>query len=381
MDAATLLKERKQLFENAYDFKPNPRIPTAANFFTWKYLDAGHDLNVALRDYSIIEQVNRDFYELYQYDAYSDTGGRNSVRVSEALGGHFHHVNAAGDAVVADDRTLIEADEFKEYMADPLAFNWSKGLRRYAREGLTLAELGAAVQELAAFGAFTSHMEQVFVEEYGALMTLPMSSLVMSPIETLFNGFRGIKATSLDIRKRKSELIELMDFMWQTSCQPTLEVAKTMDDSHYVAPFATVFLAHSVLSASQFEELYWPYLKRIFDAAIETGRRVYIFSESTMLRFAEFFEDLPRGLLLLHPEQDDILEVRRRLSNVALVGGMPTSLLYNGTPEQCVDHARRLVGELGPGFVLSQDKMMSYREDGRRENLLAVQEFAQTHSN
>ena len=381
MDAKALLAERKQLFENAYDFKPNKRIPTAANFFTWKYLDAGYNLNTALRDYQIIEQVNRDFYELYRYDAYSDTGGRNSVRVSEALGGHFHYVNEAGDAVEADDRTLIEGDEFQEYMANPLAFQWSKQLQRYAKPGLTLQDINNAVMELLAYGQFMAKMEQVFVEEYGALMTLPMSSLVMSPIETLFNGFRGIKATALDIRKQKSELIEIMDFMWATSCAPALEVAKTLDDSHYVAPFATVLLAHSILSVSQFEELYWPYLKRIFDAAIETQRRVYIFSESTMLRFAEFFDYLPKGTLLLHPEQDDIFEVRRRLPNVALVGGMPTSLLYNGTPSQCVDYAKRLVDELGLGFVLSQDKMMSYIQDGKRENLLAVQEFAQGYSN
>jgi hypothetical protein len=71
--------------------------------------------------------------------------------------------------------------------------------------------------------------------------------------------------------------------------------------------------------------------------------------------------------------------MRKRLPNVALAGGMKTCLLGYGTNEQCVDYATTPIDTLGAGFVLSQDKMISYRNDVRRENLLAVNEFARNY--
>ena len=54
---------------------------------------------------------------------------------------------------------------------------------------------------------------------------------------------------------------------------------------------------------------------------------------------------------------------------------MTAALLGNGTPEQCVDRVKYLANELGDGFILSQDKMMAFRNDCRRENLEAVCEY------
>jgi hypothetical protein len=98
-----------------------------------------------------------------------------------------------------------------------------------------------------------------------------------------------------------------------------------------------------------------------------------------MLRFAEFFQDIPKGRILYQLEQDDIFEVRKRLPNLAIVGGMPTELLGRGTKQECVDYAKKLIDTLGDGFVLSQNKMMSFRKDAVRENVLAVNEFVRSY--
>jgi len=356
-------------------FKHNKRVPMAANFFTWKYLDAGYNLNVALRDYDILEKVNREFHELYRFDTYSDMGGRNQIRVSDALGAKFHYVDESGEFVVADDRELIKDGEYPEYMADPLAFGWTKMFPRYVKPGLTLAELGEAMQEFMAYTQYTMKMNDVLLNEMGALCTLPMTSMVMTPLESLFNGNRGIKATASDIRRNKEGLKEVMDFIWDAQCEPALQAGLVVDPTPYVAPIATVFLAHSILSVKQFEELYWPYLKRIIDAAVAASRRIYIFSEAEMLRFADFFDDVPKGTMMIQVEQDDIFAVRKRLPNIVLAGGMPTHLLGHATAQECVDYAKHLIDELGEGYVFSQDKMMSYRNDATRENLLAVSDF------
>lgn len=139
------------------------------------------------------------------------------------------------------------------------------------------------------------------------------------------------------------------------------------------------FLATNILNPKQYEELYWPYTKYVIDECVKAGARIYVHAEGTVLRFAEFFETVPKGLMMFHLEQDDPLAFRKRLPNIAIAGGMPSTMLGTATPQECVDYAHRLIDGLGDGFVLDQDKMLSYRTDCRRENLLAVNDFARNY--
>jgi hypothetical protein len=132
MDASRLLEERTTLFQNAFAHLPNPRTPLAANAFNWEYLDAGYHLHQALRSYDILEQVNCDFHETCLFDAYNELGRRNPIRISEAYGGHYHVIDEAGGAILADDRCLIEFDEIPDHIADPVSCMWTRGLPRYA---------------------------------------------------------------------------------------------------------------------------------------------------------------------------------------------------------------------------------------------------------
>ena len=57
---------------------------------------------------------------------------------------------------------------------------------------------------------------------------------------------------------------------------------------------------------------------------------------------------------------------------------MTAELLGRGTPEQCVARTKELIDGLGGlegGFVLSQDKMLTFKNDAKPENLKAVSEF------
>jgi hypothetical protein len=373
--------ERKERYDNAVEFRHNKRTPTFSNFWTWKYLDAGYSLNTALRDFTIMEKCLREHHELYQFDAYIDTGFRNPLRTSDAFGARFHHVNETGDAVLADDRTIIEAEEYKEYIANPAKFYWEKGFRRYAREGLTLREFVNGVAEAMAQNDFIAKMADVFENEYGCLSGVPIGGMVSIPFETLFNFMRGMKPLGLDIRKHKAELVEMQEFLWQTQGVPALEAAAAAPPrpENCYADFNLAFLAHSILSVKQFEELYWPYVKPVIDLAVATNRRVSVFCEAEMIRFAEFFQDVPKGVLVIHPEQDDIFEFRKVFPNITVMGGMPTHLLGRGTKQECVEYAKRLINEMGEGFIFSTNKMMSFRIDAKRENLLATMDFVREY--
>ena len=375
MDAKALLQERLELFHNAFKFKQNKRVPLYGNFFTWKVLDAGYKLSEVLYDNDLMEKVVVEFHERYNYDIYFDLGTRNPLRIAKEMGRTFHYIGETDETVQVNDYHLLERDEFKEFAANPMGAYFTKVLKNACKPGITLSELKSAMMQFAAFAAFNAKMTARFANEFG----IPplYKGLGGNPFEAFFGTLRGIKGLALDIRKCKDELKEAMDALFELRGAPNL--ITPVDGTGFVADFFTAFLGHSILSVKQFEELYWPYVKRIVDFAVEHNKTIFVFCESTMLRFAEFFQDIPKGIMLIHIEQDNIFEFRKKLPNIAVAGGMPIDLLGYGTKEQCIDHAKELIDTLGEGFVLSQDKMISYRNDAKRENLLAVNDFARNY--
>ena len=378
-DNNTLLQERTELFDNALNFRPNKRIPTMSNIFTWKFLDAGFKLSEVLYDYDKIDKVMDDFIETYQYDGYLDLGTRNPLRIFRAVGGGFHKIGKTDDFIEVQDHVLMERNEYKELTRNPIAFYWSKVFPRILNKPkVTMGDIENIAKEIGDLFQYTINSRNKLLNTHQAFAT--SNGNAMLPFETIFNFLRGIKESSLDVRKCKSEMKEAMDVMFETEIGETLDATFEADATGCVAPVMVALLGHSVLSVQQFEELEWPYLKKVLDTAVKHKKPVYIFCESTMLRFAEFFQDYPKGTMVIHLEQDDILEIRKKLPNVALCGGMPADLLGHGTPEQCVDHARKIADSLGEGFILSQQKMISFRNDAKRENLIAVNEFAKNYS-
>ena len=98
------------------------------------------------------------------------------------------------------------------------------------------------------------------------------------------------------------------------------------------------------------------------------------------MRFANNFTEVKKGSAIMHLELDNLTEMRKLIPNMPLAGGMTTDLLGYSTPEACVEKARTLINELGEGFLMSQNKMLSFKNDCKRENLLAVNNFIKEYT-
>jgi len=377
MDAKQKLAERTELFNNAYAFKHNKRIPHLSNFFTWQIFDAGYDMN-ALYDYDIMEKIDDEFNERYQFDCYIDLLTRNPMRATQPLGG-THRISDNGEAIEVMDHVLMEQTEYQAFIDDSDALYWSKVFKRYCKPEATLDDLTESVQEFFEFGEFATKMVSKCMNEYGALNYY--SVMTITPFEHLFNYLRGIKGSSSDLRRVDEGLmLEFMDYFNDKYTKPNIKMALDRGTlPGFASTITTGFLGHTVLSTKQFEKFYWPYLKPTIDECAKRGETVSIMCEATMLRFAEFFEDVPKGVMMVLLEQDDPFEFRKRLPNVAIAGGMPAMMLGHSTPEECVNYVKKLADEIGDGFVLSQNKMMSFKNDCTRENLLAVSDFVQEY--
>ena len=383
MSAKSLQAERARLFRDAANFRKTRRIPHFANAVTWKVFDAGHTLDEAMTDFGVMEKCVRHFLDRYPVDAVLDVGIRNQFNVTEAFGeGSYYYYDK--EVVGIHDHAHCTVDTLQQYMDDPTRYSWEVILPKKYGESWDQKSIQVwkkTCSEHMKYTKFVIHMASV-MKEYG-LPSLspnnPMKGAVVPAVEELMSNLLGIKQLSLAMRRNAEELDAFIERWNKERMAPIIEKIRNGKgpDPKYCFDSSILMLAHTVMNKKQFERFYWPNLKELLDAYAEKNMNIRIFTEGSILRFAEYFKDYPKGVLTFHLEQDDPFEFREALPNVAIMGGMTTDLLSNGTPEECVGYAKRLCEELGKdgGFIFSENKMLSYRNDAKSENMLAVCRF------
>ena len=383
MDGKQLKAQRVKLFRDAANFKKTDRVPHFANVVTWKVFDAGHTLDEAMTNFDLMEKCVLHFLDKYPVDSILDVGIRNQFNVTEAFGeGSYYYYDK--EVVGIHDHAHCTVETLQEYMDDPTRYAWEVILpKKYgeAWENKTTEVWKKTFSEYLKYTKFVLHMAKV-MDRYGLpglSPNNPMKGAVVPAVETLMSDLLGIQQLSIAMR-RNGDLLDAFIERWEKErMEPIyakIRKAKGPDDVHCFDS-SILMLAHTVMNKKQFERFYWPYLKKLLDVYAEKKMNVRIFTEGSILRFAEYFADYPKGLLTFHLEQDDPFEFRKALPNVAIMGGMTTDLLSNGTPEECVAYAKRLCDELGRdgGFIFSENKMLSYRNDAKPENMLAMCNF------
>ena len=382
-----LMAQRVQLFRDAENFRKTDRIPHFANVVTWKVFDAGHTLDEAMTDFDIMEKCVLHFLDNYPVDAILDVGIRNQFNITEAFGkGSYYYYDK--EVVGIHDHAHCTVETLQEYIDDPVRYAWEKILP--AKYGDSWAQKDKSVwkktfSEYMKYIMFILHMSGV-MKKYslpGLSPNNPMKGSVVPAVEILMSDLLGIQQLSIAMR-RSPDLLEAFIERWEKErMEPIYEKIRNSKgpDYKYCFDSSILVLAHNIMNTKQFERFYWPYLKKLLDAYAEKGMNIRLFTEGSILRFADYFKDYPKGLLTFHLEQDDPFEFREALPNVAIMGGMTTDLLSNGTQEECVSYAKRLCDELGKngGFIFSENKMLSYRNDAKAENMKAVCDFVDSY--
>lgn len=371
MDNEKLFNERKNLFRDTIAFKKTARVPLMSNVTTWKIFDEGIDFGAAITDYNIMENLERNFFKRYQFDSSESPGFFLPKGITDALGATTRTVDVESGVVNAKDHKLMEEDEYVEFAKDPSKFKWEKAFKRFA-PNLTQTQFKNGIIAFLQLLEFNAKDVEMLKTECGVPLP-PMLQLL--PYEHIFNTYRGIKGMSMDLRRRPDEMANLLDILYEPTVSQTLNDAVSGANADCVGDLHIGCIGHSILNPKQFERFYWKYLQKELELLKAANKVMILYSEGSMLRFADYFQELPKGLLLLQVEMDNIFEVRKRLPNIALAGGMTTDLLGKGTVQQCIDYTKKLVAELGEGYVMSQNKMVAFRNDCKRETLLAVNDY------
>lgn len=370
-----LFDERLALFHDAYECRPVSRVPTLSFIYTWAVFDSDTKakLSEATSDWELMEKIVRETIERYSFDTWADLGLRNNGGMNKVFPHMRTHIDDERETIWIEDHDHFHPDEYDEYTGNYVMYAWTKLIPRLHGE-LTLGQLEDGIKSIMSFSGYSEKITKVAAEEYSA-PPWTNGSFMAHPMAGLCSG-RGIKNLAMDMRRQPDVVLAAVEKS-SAGTLARLEAGinkKLAWDTAFDLTLA--WTSPTIMSPKQFEKFYYPLFKKMIDIVVEKHTRLYFVPEGYLSRFIDFFRDFPTGSMIAHLEQDDIFQVRKELPNIALAGGMPITLLGKGTKEQCVDYAKKLLEELGnQGYVFSQDKMVSYRNDATRENMLATQQF------
>lgn len=383
-DSKKARKEKYELFQDIIKRRKKPyRIPTVSNDGLWRFIDQGLKLSEVLYDYEMVQEAVRREQEEFGYDCPLEIGMLNRVKNQEAFG--------KSRFIIHDDPPSVQITDDFPMTAEDYPLLIEKGITRFIFEDLlcrhfgytskeeVISHLKEATQAMIEYQEAYGRITNMLVEEYGAVY--PCAGSYQMPFEFFVSGLRGLKNTSLDLRRHSQEMLDAMEAIDERNWNDYISYAPYIkNEGDFIFDTYTCPMAYTLLSPKQFEKFYWPWMKKFFDYTTEHDQTAFIYAEGALMNKVEFLQDLGPERFGIMVEQDDPVEIRKRLPNFTLIGGYPTSLLGEGTKEQCVakiDEMMETVNYDG-NWIFSWDKLASFKGDIKHENLAAVMDYVRS---
>ncbi|MBR0417169.1 MAG: hypothetical protein IJI56_05105 [Firmicutes bacterium] len=386
-----LIEERLKRYNAATSMKENPgQVPNISFYVTWKVYDYGCKLSEALLDYDLMAKLTYAFQERYNFDGFVEYSNRNQYRVSQLLGSSEYIVNDEAFSIQVEDFPTIYDGELAEFAKDPTKFMWEKIIpRKYPQfqEDIEVSYFQELVKEYQDFSAFSARMFSSMKELYGIPVLWDFRAPgIPNPCETLLSHYRGIKNFSIDMRRNKADLHAACEALSGNAARAAVAAWANVAPGHTTKSCFDGdggLLAHTVMNPKQFDEFYWPWLKMYWDCvSSKEGWVIRTFTEGSGELIWDHLMDYRKGMVFLHLDIDDPFLVRERCPNAGIMGGMDTHVLGHGTKEECLTKAEHLVNTLGQqgGYIFSENRLVSYPNDTKRENLEAVCKYLEEYN-
>ena len=377
-------EEKLEVFQDIIKRRKKPsRMPTISNDGLWRFIDQGLKLTEVLYNYEMIQEAVRRNQEEFGYDCQVEIGMLNRVKNQEAFG--------KSRFVVQDDPPSVQITDDFPMTAEDYPLLIEKGITKFIFEDLlcrhfgykdkedVIAHLKEATEAMMEYQAAYSRITTMLVQEYGNMNAC--YGAYQMPFEFFVSGLRGLKNTSLDLRRHGQEMLDAMEAIDERNWKNYTAYAPYIkNDGTYVFDTYTCPMAYTLLSPKQFEKFYWPWMKKFFDYTTELDQTAFIYAEGALMNKVQFLQDLDEKRFGIFVEQDDPIEIRKRLPNFTLIGGYPTSMLGEATPDECIaklDEMMETVNYDG-NWIFSWDKLASFDGDIKHENLAAVMDHVRS---
>jgi Uroporphyrinogen decarboxylase (URO-D) len=273
-------------------------------------------------------------------------------------------------------RVYGAAEAFKKLPPLSLLGGYSGGLTAFADP-----DVQAAFKALGESGKAEAEWNMVIAEldGKGIASGLPKfsGSICIAPLDGVGAGLRGTKGTIMDMFKQPERLIEYMEEAVPGSIRGGIALA---DMSGVPVAFIPMHRgADGFMSEDQFITFYWTYLKRVVLGLIEDGIVPHLFAEGGYNSRLEIIKDLPKGKVIWHFDQTDMIRAKKVLGGRAcIMGNVPTSLMITGNKQEVKARCRELIETAGKGggYILAPG---ASADQSKIENINALLESAREY--
>nr|WP_320130923.1 uroporphyrinogen decarboxylase family protein [uncultured Holophaga sp.] len=340
---AELLAERKERIRKAVALEQPDKTPVVLlmDAFCAKHMGAPMDKFGQSLRYSN-EVMVESMKDLGNID------GSDSAFVAAPLFplGFMTRIKMPGKELPAD--ALWQLDEKEVMTREDYDTILNKGWRAFEDDYLR-KRLGIPLDEILEELQHIPKMVQNF-EDAGYVVYSP---LVINLVNERISGGRSMPCYMKDLYQCPDKVEAVIDVIQQETLNE-LRAAIRATKSEYV--FISPARGASEFFRPKFwERFVWKYLKQVADAIIEEGAVINFHIDSNWERDLEFFKSIPKGRAVFETDGvTDIYKIKEVLGDTMCIkGDVAAGLLTLGTPDKVYDYSRKLIRDMGPGFILS----------------------------
>jgi len=208
--------------------------------------------------------------------------------------------------------------------------------------------------------------------------------LAGAPFDGISDTLRGTRGTVLDMYRQPEVVKEACEKFARILLDIAVPAAKTSGVPIVFIPLHKGTAAShdgtgGLMSLEQFEEFYWPTLKKVMSGVIDNGLVPNLLIEGDYTSRLEIIKDVPKGKCIYHFERVDLHKAKKILGDrVCIRGSVPAQLLCTGTPQEVRDSCKQLIDVLGEGGGFIMDASI-VSEDMKPENVRAMIEFTKEY--
>ncbi len=388
-----------------------PVIPAATQKFALDY--EGVTFREAMTEFDKTFAAYVRQYEDTDFDAYAGPEFIFPAGMFEAL--DWNRVRLPGVHLPEDksfqfvEAEYMKANEYDEYLDDPSDWVLRKYLPRLSprleplaqlpplrnmlvfHQGLpdlvlaaaenpgvvdamaALRESGEAVQE---WSAYLGRLDQ----DLGGRLGLPrlLGAIAAAPFDIISTYYRGWRGAIVDMYTQPEKMKALMERLLPWQLQYGIDGAKALGH-----PIVSVYLykgADGLMSDEQYEEFYWPTLKRLLLGLVDEGLLVWVFTQGKYDSRLHHFKEIPSGTCLVHLESGtDAALAKEVLGGSQCIEGNVSSALLAAAPVDEVEaYCLKLAEACGAGGGFMMD-FSAFLDEAKRENVKKMIEVARRH--
>ncbi|MFZ7133139.1 MAG: hypothetical protein ACOWWR_12335 [Eubacteriales bacterium] len=369
------------------------RVPLGIDVVTWPLAYAGYKLDKENDPEELSEAYVKVFKDLC-CDCILDPGVTQAIKVYEALGGNDYKLSEDGltvQHVMQDYNHIMSDEEYDRLISEPQNFFENVIPRRkYSKiNTATKAESYSAMRnaaiELRKHMELNALIERKLKDDLGLVKLWGRHGCSMhkQPFDVIFDGFRGIKGTLIDLRRRPNKVLDAINALGRIHLNEIEQLNDIETSRGKALPFGLMgFKAGPYLGLERIKKYWWPLFIEMYMPYAEAGVKIFVKCEGLNNDCLDLFSEFPKDSIVLQLEEDNPFEVYKKLGDkVTLATGMTTSLLKYGTKEQCYEYIKKTFDTFAPGggFMFMLDRPLLSGGDANPDTLFSVYEFAKEY--